>query len=1037
MKMKRRFFSLLLVFVLALTFIVSALPGHAHADVNLTADDIKGASATWVNRAFVDVHFGSQTVRFFDRGIGDTDYDFQAQNYVCPSDTHLKFSNSDHFGTAQLWMKFIPPNQSTGGCQDYNGGKPITINVADPPVSGSTNSNIFFNQHDTQTINEVDGWSGFTFTQSSQFPDLFLDSSGNSSSDKCADIIQVDRTSNTYHIYQLFPSNGVDLTPDEVPPPALHATGCYVLGTINAGQNSPGIPLDHTKSYPLGIESTANQPPTNPVGGAGGAGSVQTPTLDCEIKLSSPLTWLACPIIGAANAAVNSFDALINQQLTINTDQLLNENGTAKGDVGKNYFAVWSTMRYLALSLLVVIGLVMVISQALSIGIFDTYSIRKIMPRLLLSVIFISLSWNILKLFVTLSNDLGNGIRYLIYLPFFQGGGSIDQKIGINAAGSGVAVGGLAIAAGIGFLGTLALAVTALIAVITAVVVLIFRQILVLLLVVFSPLAIVALILPNLQRVWKIWWDNFTKVLLMFPLITGMVAIGRVFAATANQTQGGSLIGQLMVFIGYYGPYFALPAMFRLSGGILSTASNFANQARSRASRPLSGFARRHAAANWKDRAERAQNENFFKGNGAVRSRLNRGIQTATLIPKAGLRPSRWNAKLGDARAGHTFDDASKMMQEDADFARIKDVDHMLDAARTQTTHEGIMKSIKDSGMYTDDNDLRQQTAAVEAVQRKHGIESVRAAATMQLAATGTGYTNSGDMLEAINLASGNDRGLANRMLGSMRGLATNSRRYDLGGAGMIPMMTQLNAMHADGNSVVSHDAATAELNRNAYDVQGAGAVVAGRVQSAEQMSSAMVDTLDRVFARGDDREISQALASTAGVIDAAGQASPENGRLLADKVMNRTVTINGTAVTVGQLVENRRSDPNFQQMRREYQTGAAAAATGVPPPTTPGAPAGPVGPTPGFTGYNSDRRIKRSIVYLHTNSHDIKIYSFQYVWSDQHYVGVMAQDLLVSHPEAVVMGTDGYYRVNYALLGMKMETLEEWESKHLALVKN
>ena len=42
----------------------------------------------------------------------------------------------------------------------------------------------------------------------------------------------------------------------------------------------------------------------------------------------------------------------------------------------------------------------------------------------------------------------------------------------------------------------------------------------------------------------------------------------------------------------------------------------------------------------------------------------------------------------------------------------------------------------------------------------------------------------------------------------------------------------------------------------------------------------------------------------------------------------------------------------------------------------------------------------------------------------DDQYEGVMAQDVLKVMPTAVSVGEDGYYRVDYAMLGIEMRHL-------------
>lgn len=76
-----------------------------------------------------------------------------------------------------------------------------------------------------------------------------------------------------------------------------------------------------------------------------------------------------------------------------------------------------------------------------------------------------------------------------------------------------------------------------------------------------------------------------------------------------------------------------------------------------------------------------------------------------------------------------------------------------------------------------------------------------------------------------------------------------------------------------------------------------------------------------------------------------------------------------------------------------------------------------------------SDIRLKRDIKLLATLDGGIKIYSFKYLWSDITFVGVMAQDLLENSQwkDAVVTMNNGFYAVNYSMLGLQMTTQEQW----------
>jgi hypothetical protein len=82
-----------------------------------------------------------------------------------------------------------------------------------------------------------------------------------------------------------------------------------------------------------------------------------------------------------------------------------------------------------------------------------------------------------------------------------------------------------------------------------------------------------------------------------------------------------------------------------------------------------------------------------------------------------------------------------------------------------------------------------------------------------------------------------------------------------------------------------------------------------------------------------------------------------------------------------------------------------------------------------------SDIRLKRDITHVATRGDGLPIYSFRYLWDDDVYVGVMAQDLLENERwrPAVSTKANGYFAVNYGRLGLRMTTLDEWHAKGMA----
>ncbi len=75
-----------------------------------------------------------------------------------------------------------------------------------------------------------------------------------------------------------------------------------------------------------------------------------------------------------------------------------------------------------------------------------------------------------------------------------------------------------------------------------------------------------------------------------------------------------------------------------------------------------------------------------------------------------------------------------------------------------------------------------------------------------------------------------------------------------------------------------------------------------------------------------------------------------------------------------------------------------------------------------------SDNRLKRDVALVGRLDDGLGLYRFRYLWSDTVYVGVMAQEVALRYPNAVVHDPSGYLRVDYSQLGLKFMTLSEWE---------
>ena len=91
--------------------------------------------------------------------------------------------------------------------------------------------------------------------------------------------------------------------------------------------------------------------------------------------------------------------------------------------------------------------------------------------------------------------------------------------------------------------------------------------------------------------------------------------------------------------------------------------------------------------------------------------------------------------------------------------------------------------------------------------------------------------------------------------------------------------------------------------------------------------------------------------------------------------------------------------------------------------PTPPGNSTPPPPSNPNATF--SDMRLKKHIIRVGTTRYQLPLYDFNYIDQPGRFEGVMAQDVLKVMPEAVTIGADGFYRVNYTMLGIEMKRLQ------------
>ncbi|HVV66487.1 MAG TPA: hypothetical protein VHB72_00240 [Candidatus Saccharimonadales bacterium] len=644
-----------------------------------------------------------------------------------------------------------------------------------------------------------------------------------------------------------------------------------------------------TKSPPISDPSVT--PGSSDGGGNSSAGSV--PTLSCNVSFN-PLTWVICPAVQGMVSIIGDLDNAINSQLSVgspgNSDdpnQIFCDKNTASDNGGQQavnnceaYYSAWSSFRDIALGLLAVVGLAIIISEMSGLEFFDAYTVRKVLPRLIFAAIAITLSWQLMQFFVTLTNDLGYGIRWLIYQPFVKAGIDSATLSGGAVTAVGLATGSAIIALSI--FGLLSFAATAALAVFLAFLTLIIRQLLIIILVIIAPVAIIAYVLPNTQGVYKLWWGTFSKALLMFPIIAAFIAAGRVFAAISDNSSSG-ILGQLMGFAAYFAPYFLIPMTFRFAGGAISAIGGFVNDRGRGAFDRLGSYRKNKFDTNMRDLAA----GNRYKASNPVASAFNRTTRGIANVPSAGVTPWKMRSRFQAGMSQHEMTAMNEYMENSQAWKAVAGNDDYLQATMKNMgggdTEDDWRRYL--SGQGYSGRSLEAGVAAIRAAKRDTNDEVFKSAAVVANASTGTGWKEggAGAMMESINEAAGGDRAKAARMLADMRGRAQQARRIDLSGAGFGGQVTDLEAMN---NGTMTADEATARNNSKVLELNGAGAIAGARGDSMKLLAPAMKEELLRAHASGNETTIKRTWAKAANIYDTVAHASPENAELFADQVL-------------------------------------------------------------------------------------------------------------------------------------------------------
>ena len=326
------------------------------------------------------------------------------------------------------------------------------------------------------------------------------------------------------------------------------------------------------------------------------------------------LGWLVCPGTGLlANMIDGAYNLLT---YLIQVDPI-------PSDTESPFHLIWTYCRNLTNIVFIGVLLICILSQITGMGI-SNMGIKRMLPRLIVIVIMSNLSYILCQIAVDLSNILGTGLSWIFETVQEQAiaSGAISLELEEVGAGTLVAyflgIGGtalagahLAIAFAGGFTGLiwflLPVILAGVIAVVSALLTMAARQGLIYLLVMISPIAIVAYALPNTESWARKWYALFMKMLFFYPMFTvlfsasrlaGLVIISTATGITDKTEQAITIVLGLAVQLI---PLFMAIPMMRMSGTFLGKISGIVSNITSPATRTFGGYAverRKHAIEN-------------------------------------------------------------------------------------------------------------------------------------------------------------------------------------------------------------------------------------------------------------------------------------------------------------------------------------------------------------------------------------------------------------------------------------------------------
>jgi hypothetical protein len=259
---------------------------------------------------------------------------------------------------------------------------------------------------------------------------------------------------------------------------------------------------------------------------------------------SLPLALIGCPAIELIGGLVDLTEGILKGILEVK--MFLNDSSS-----GNAMFGTWEGIRNVANIVFALILLIIIAATAFGsgegFGALSNYSIKKMLPKVLVMAVAINTSFYLCAALADLSNIAGKAVGGIVKTATpAQTGNNQNALLGADAEAwqivkqirenadtmPEVVENYTATNAAIIIIILLAviLVVVMIIQLIVAVVLVAIRNIMLIALVILSPIAFVLGILPNTNKIFKKWFDYFGHMLLVYPAVMLLFAVSKLTA---------------------------------------------------------------------------------------------------------------------------------------------------------------------------------------------------------------------------------------------------------------------------------------------------------------------------------------------------------------------------------------------------------------------------------------------------------------------------------------------------------------------------